>query len=612
MAGRFSDSNLDQVRAASDIVDVVSAVVPLKRSGAGFVALCPFHKEKTPSFHVNPHRQIFHCFGCHKGGDVFRFVQEYENISFPEAVHRLAERAHIPLEFEQDDTARQRRFVKETLLKIHEGIAQRWQAALTNEASGQVAREYLQRRGVVREAVRAFRLGAAPEAWDDTVNWARGKGYDMKLVEQAGLILRKEGGDHYYDRFRGRLMFPIADEQGRIIGFSGRVLEGDEKTAKYINSPETPIFTKGRVCYALHIARRELLDAGYAVICEGQLDTIACHGAGVRNAVAPMGTALTADHARLLRRYVEEVILCFDSDTAGQNASLRSLDDLLASGLAIRVAEIPAPHDPDSYLKAHGPEAFRQLLQGAQGFFDFYLALLGRQQDASSDRGRMAIVRAMGEAVAKTHSAVMFDTYAQKTALRLGVNSDAVRSEFRRLAGRRGAVATSASGREDSASGSDTIADVPTRPGQQEFWLLKLLLLDPQLVHWTRQQLDLGWIQHLSVRRVITALTAAAEAGTVDVATVVGHLEDEHDRSLASEALAESRPIPNRAQQTADVVRRLRDQQIDRELAQLSRALARTDLPAAEGPALLRRQQSLREQKRQRLTPPGEAEPAPE
>jgi DNA primase len=284
------------------------------------------------------------------------------------------------------------------------------------------------------------------------------------------------------------------------------------------------------------------------------------------------------------------------------------LDDLLASGLAIRVAEIPAPHDPDSYLQAHGPEAFRQLLQSAHGFFDYYLTLLDRQHDASADRGRMAIVRAMGEAVAKTNSAVMFDTYAQKTALRLGVNSDAVRAEFRRLASHRRSPASSLPDQPGPAAASDAAKDAPTRPGQQEFWLLKLLLLDPQLIHWTRKQLDPGWIQHPGVRRVIAALVSAVEAGSVDTAAMVGNLADEHDRSLASEALAENRPIPNRARQIADVVRRLRDQQIDRELLELSQALARPELAKAKGADMLQRQQTLREQKRQPLTPPGDTE----
>ncbi|MGA2658239.1 MAG: CHC2 zinc finger domain-containing protein, partial [Verrucomicrobiota bacterium] len=241
MAGLFSQQTLEQIRAASDIVDIVGSCLPLKRAGANFVALCPFHKEKTPSFNVNPHRQIFYCFGCHKGGDVFAFVKEFESVDFPEAVRRLAERARIPLQLESGGQEPQSRHLKEQLLQIHERLAQRWQNALANEPAGQVARDYLAKRAVSPEAVKLFRIGCAPEAWDDTVNWARNTGSDLGLVEKAGLILRKEGTDRYYDRFRGRLMFPICDEQGRVIGFSGRVLSGDEKTAKYVNSPETPI-----------------------------------------------------------------------------------------------------------------------------------------------------------------------------------------------------------------------------------------------------------------------------------------------------------------------------------------------------------------------------------
>src|SRR5437879_3062006 len=373
MAGFISQALLEQIRSASDIVDVIGSYVPLKRAGANFVALCPFHKEKTPSFNVNPHLQIFHCFGCHKGGDVFAFVKSYESMECPEAVRRLAERARIPLEYEKGQVEQQSRHLKERLLQIHEQITQRWQSALANEAAGQTAREYLARRGVSPDAVKLFRLGCAPDLWDDTVNWAKSKGHQLALVEKAGLILRKEGTDNYYDRFRGRLIFPICDEQARVIGFSGRVLSGDEKTAKYVNSPETPIFTKSKVFFGLDKSKRALLDAGYAVVCEGQLDLIACFMAGVQNIVAPQGTAFTADHARILKRYVEEVVLCFDSDEAGQNAAVRSLDHLLGSGLAVRVAEVPTPHDPDSFIKAFGGQAFKQLIERAEGFFDYYL-----------------------------------------------------------------------------------------------------------------------------------------------------------------------------------------------------------------------------------------------
>ena len=293
MPGSFSHDTLERIRAASDIVEIIGSYLPLKRAGANFVALCPFHKEKTPSFNVNPHRQIFHCFGCHKGGDVFTFVREYENIGFMDAVRRLADRAKIPLEFETSPGEQQSRHLKDQLLQIHEQIAQRWQNALLNDAAGQIARDYLAKRGVWPEAVKLFRLGCAPDLWDDTVNWAKSKDHELGLVEKAGLVLRKEGSDHYYDRFRGRLMFPICDEQGRVVGFSGRVLSGDEKTAKYVNSPETPIFTKSKVFFGLDKSKRAILDAGFAVVCEGQLDLIACYMAGIQNIVAPQGTAFT-------------------------------------------------------------------------------------------------------------------------------------------------------------------------------------------------------------------------------------------------------------------------------------------------------------------------------
>src|ERR1051326_8973852 len=416
-----SDAVREQIRAANDIVDVIGVHVRLKRSGANFTGLCPFHKEKTPSFNVNPHLQIFKCFGCQKGGDVFTFVMEYENVDFPEALKCLADRAKIPLDYERGGPEQKTRHLKDTLLQIHEQITQRWHHALTNEASGQIARDYLAKRGVSSEAAKLFRLGYVPALWDDTVNWAKSKSYEPELVEKAGLILRKEGTQNFYDRFRGRLMFPICDEQGRVIGFSGRILAGDEKSAKYVNSPETPIFIKSKVFFGLDKSKRAVLDAGHAIVCEGQLDLIACYMSGTRNVLAPQGTAFTADHARILKRYVDEVVLCFDSDTAGQAAAVRVLDSLLASGLAIRVATVPAPHDPDSFIKEHGGPAFSELIRQGQGFFDWHLGRLCASHDLTGDRGRLAVLDAMSEAVLKTGNQVLIETYAQKTAQRLGV-----------------------------------------------------------------------------------------------------------------------------------------------------------------------------------------------
>ena len=627
MAG-FSSATLERIRAASDIVDVIGSYLPLKKAGANFVALCPFHKEKTPSFHVNPHRQIFHCFGCHKGGDVFAFVKEYENIGFVDAVRRLADRAKIPLEFDQSPGEQQARHLKDQLLQIHEQMAQRWQNCLLNEAAGQTARDYLAKRGVSPEAVKLFRLGAAPDLWDDTVNWAKSKGYELDLVEKAGLIIQKsETGSQksenesqtsdlrppasslrrYYDRFRGRLMFPICDEQGRVIGFSGRILPAptsevgvrDEKTAKYVNSPETPIFTKSRVFFGLDKSKRAILDAGFAIVCEGQLDLIACFMAGVQNIVAPQGTAFTDQHARILKRYVDEVVLCFDSDEAGQNAAVRSLDHLLASGLAVRVAVVPAPHDPDSFIKANGGEAFRNLVENAEGFFDYLLNRLCRQNDPNSDKGRNAILRGMAEAVHKTGNTVLIDTHAQKTALRLGVSPEAVRAEFAKV--RRSEVGDQRPENEEPAASEP---EASSRPSPQEFWLLKLLLLHDDLGAWAALHLDVNWISHSLARQIVTQrLAAQTNATWKSLTAFLDECETQEMRSLVTEAVAEARKIPNPDQQFADVTMKLRNQFLDRQIIVLTQKASQPAVSDAEKVELLRQQQKLREEKRAPLAP---------
>jgi len=593
MAGFIPPDKLEQIRNASDIVDVIGAVLPLKRAGANFTALCPFHKEKSPSFNVNPHKQIFHCFGCHKGGDVFTFVREYENLSFVEAVKRLADRANIPLEFENQTGQQQARHLKESLLQMHEQIAQRWQTALANDAAGQIARDYLARRGVSDEAVKLFRLGYAPDAWDDTVNWAKSKDYELPLVEQGGLILRKEDSDRYYDRFRGRLMFPICDEQGRIIGFSGRVLAGDEKTAKYVNSPETPIFTKGKVFFGLDKSKRAILDAGFAIICEGQLDLIACYMAGVKNIVAPQGTAFTDQHARILKRYVDEVVLCFDSDSAGQNAAVRVLDSLLASGLAIRVATVPAPHDPDSFIKEQGGEAFQQLIAKAEGFFDFHLNRLCTTNDIVTDKGRLAVVKDMTEALHKTGSAVLLDTYAQKTALRLGVSPESVRAEFKKAARTKPAPA-------DSAEPLPEAEAEQSPPSEREFWLLRFLLSDDEHLNAVAQDLNANWIQHPVVRRIVTArLEAHASQTWRGVPALMDQLEDAAAASLISEAVTEGRPTTDLSRNLTETVRLLRNDSIDRQLAALKLRLAQPDLLEPDAVVILNEQAQLRRLKQQ-------------
>lgn len=601
MAGLIPPATLEQIRSASDIVEIIGGYLPLKRAGANFVALCPFHKEKSPSFNVNPHRQIFHCFGCHKGGDVFTFVKEYENIGFMDAIRRLAERAKIPLEFENNPGQQQARHIKDALLQIHEQITQRWQTALANDANGQIARDYLEKRGVGEDAIKLFRLGYAPDVWDDTVNWAKSKNLELDLVEQAGLILKKETGG-YYDRFRGRLMFPICDEQGRVVAFSGRILSGDEKTAKYVNSPETPIFTKGKMFFGLDKSKRALLDAKFAVVCEGQLDLIACYMAGIKNMVAPQGTALTADHARILKRYVEEVVLCFDSDNAGQNATVRSLDSLLAAGLAVRVATVPAPHDPDSFIKEQGADSFQQLLEKAEGFFDYYLNRLCITNDVNTDKGRVAIVRAMAENLRKTDNKVLLDKYAQKTAIRLGVAAESVRGEFKKM------------GRLEKEETEEVSEDEPmVRPSQPEIWLLKALLQTDDFVEWIAAFLEVEWLTSPTTRAIVEQRIEKQQNETwYGVAAWLSELENAELRSFVTEVLADQRPV-NELEKVLrgepgkkGIVELLRDKFIDRQLAAINQRLEDPELDPAQALQLTQQKIASRQLKQSPLTPRGE------
>ena len=581
MAGLLSPATRERIRAANDIVDVIGGYLNLKRAGANFTALCPFHKEKSPSFNVNPHKQIFHCFGCHKGGDVFTFVKEYENIGFMDAVRRLAERAKIPLEFEDNPAAQESRHLKEQLLDIHEGIAQRWQNALASEASGQIARDYLLKRGVSDEAIKLFRIGAAPENWDDTVNWARSKNYPLELVEKAGLIIHKQETGNYYDRFRGRLMFPICNEQGRVVGFSGRVLSGDEKTAKYVNSPETPIFTKSKIFYGLDKSKRAILDAGFAIICEGQLDLIACFMGGVQNIVAPQGTAFTDQHARILKRYVNEVVLCFDSDNAGQNAIVRSLDHLLAAELAVRVAVVPAPHDPDSFIKANGGGAFNDLVKNAAGFFDYFLNRLCATNEINTDIGRLTVLRSMADAVHKTANGVLIDTYAQKTALRLGVSAESVRAEFKKAAK---AAARTAPVEPDAGEVSfESSEPTEPRPAPLEFHLLKLIFLNDDLAAYGAAHLNLEWVASNLARQILDRRFVMLTEGTwQSLADFLDGCDTPTQRSLITEAVADERPIPNPEMQLADVVLKVRNQFVDRRIAASIQRLGLPEIPEAE------------------------------
>ena len=427
---QISKDSIEKVLAATDIVDLISTYVPLKRAGTQFKANCPFHHEKTPSFSVSPARQTFKCFGCGKGGNALGFVMEYENLPFVEAVRKLASRAGIPIEAEVfDPQADQSRKLRGRLIELHREAAAFLHERLLKDPAAQHARDYLKGRGFGRDMAANWSVGWMPDQPKAFLDWARGKKYSGRELVAAGLAaLRNEedANSGLYVRFRDRLMFPIRNEMGDVIAFSGRQLRADPNSGKYINSPETLIFRKSNVLFALDRAKKPILREKTALLCEGQIDAISCHELGIEHAIAPLGTAFTQQHAHLLRRYTSSVLLCYDADKAGIAASERAFRELVAEGLSVRVVEMPDGDDPDTYLKTHGAEAFRELLAKAREFFDFKLgrAKVNGAFESAAERRTLAgecvgLLAAMSDAVARDHQINVVATHLQTSVAAL-------------------------------------------------------------------------------------------------------------------------------------------------------------------------------------------------
>jgi len=428
---RIAEESIRKVADASDIVEIIGGYFPLKRAGTSYRAICPFHKEKSPSFHVNPSRQSFHCFGCGAGGGVFRFVMDYEHLDFPSSVRKLAQRAGIVLIEDNDPKEQTRRDQRSRLLELHRETAAWFHLNLLRSRDAGHARSYLKRRGLTKEVAVSWQIGYAPGGWETLRNWALGKGFTREELLAGGLLSAKEGDiQGGYDRFRDRLMFPIRNDYGDVVAFSGRILNDSQKEAKYVNSPETPIFSKGRVLFGVDKSKRALIDAGEAVVLEGQIDLISAYEHGITNVVAPQGTAFTTDQARLLRRFVEKVSLCFDSDTAGQNAVEKSLPSLLAAGIEVRVVTLPVGEDPDSLIKGKGVEVFRERLSGSLDFFDHTIARAVAEAEAKGTpfgpREKASVARRLSGFLALLPEAALRETTTAHVAARLGLSVEAL------------------------------------------------------------------------------------------------------------------------------------------------------------------------------------------
>lgn len=420
------DRVIDEIQEKTDIVEVISHYVPLKKTGRNYKAPCPFHHEKTPSFIVSPDKQIYHCFGCGAGGNVFSFLMKHENLQFPEALETLAKRAGVALPRDASHKENIDSFTNQ-LYRINEAACQYFQSCLSNNSK---AKEYLSSRGVGEETVKKFRIGYAPDAWESLLNFFKTKGVDSPLLEKAGLVIKNEKGS-YYDRFRHRIIFPIIDLKERMPGFGARVM--DSSLPKYVNSPETVIYSKGKNLYGLNVSKDAIKKEGHALIVEGYLDFIIPYQAGVENIIATLGTALTTDQIKLLKRLANTVIMVYDPDEAGEAASLRNLDLFISEDVNVYIAELSNGLDPDSYIRKFGAEDFLKIVKSSKNIFDYKLDKLCRRFDIKSANGKAAIAGEILPTISRINNAVLKSELVKKLAGVLAVDEDSLKAELKKV-----------------------------------------------------------------------------------------------------------------------------------------------------------------------------------
>src|SRR5258707_724484 len=475
---RFPQTFIDDLRRQADIVRIVQDYVTLKKAGANWAAPCPFHKEPKPSFSVSPAKEMFFCFGCHKGGTVFTFVMEIERVDFPEAIKIVAEKSGMPLPKMVDDSRFEaRKRDSDQVIELNQWAMTWWEDQLNSKsAPAQAAREYLEQRGITEETQKTFRLGFAPDRWDALSTHLREKGATKEQLEQSGLVVKKDEGGSY-DRFRGRLMFPVIDAQGHPIAFGGRVLD-PEGEPKYLNSPETAAYTKGRHLYGLNLTRDEIRRQGFAILVEGYLDLIVPYQIGVRNVVASLGTALTPEQAKLIARFARKVVVNYDGDRAGVQAAKRAIETILAEDLEVKVLVLPDNADPDDFIRKYGAAEYQKRRGEAQPHIQFVIDQAVRDRNLHSPADKAAAVEEALPFVRAVRSRIQKREYFDITMDALRVQPEQRRELWQRI--RSGASTDAASVQELVSSRAKT----PAAASEEYFAtgkLLALLLMSDEL-----------------------------------------------------------------------------------------------------------------------------------
>jgi len=424
----YSEEIIEEIRSQNDLVDVVSEYVRLQRKGSSYFGLCPFHNEDTPSFSVSPDKQMYYCFGCQAGGNVFTFIMQMENFSFVEAIKHLADRAHITLpQPEYSEEVRKKMEEKQILLDMHKEAAKYFYANLRS-LRGQQASEYLNKRKLSKNTQKLFGIGYSNMDFGDLYQYLLYKGYEEEHISKSGLVIPKKKGKGYVDRFRNRIMFPIFDVHNQVIGFGGRVL--DDSLPKYMNSPDTPLFDKSKNLYGLNYARTS--GKNQILIVEGYMDVISLYQAGFENVVASLGTAFTYQQASLLKRYTGEVVIIYDSDTAGTNAALRAIPILSSAGLKIKVVQVPGEKDPDDFIKQNGPEAFQQLLDHAMGAVTFQVSVLRKKYNIEDTEQKIKFTMEVAQLLSRLDNEIERDVYLQEISNDTKISTQSILNEIKK------------------------------------------------------------------------------------------------------------------------------------------------------------------------------------
>lgn len=590
--GYIPQEILDEIIARCDIVSVVNEYVPLKRRGSNYQGLCPFHNEKTPSFSVSPNKQIFHCFGCGKGGNVFRFVMEIEGISFMEAVEKLAKRADVKLpEKEMTPAERARMEQRKRYLQINDYAARYYHKVLMETKAGQPYRDYLERRQISRETMERFQLGATPPGWDSLYQMLLKHGVKPQEMLDLGLISEssKRPG-HYVDRFRQRLMFPIGDDKGRIIAFGGRIIDKDSSPQKYLNSPDTPLFHKSRNLYGLNLARNSIRNKDQVLIVEGYMDVISCHQYGITNAVAPLGTAFTPDQGKLLMRNTYQVALSFDGDGAGIKATMRALDILSDLGCTARVITIPDGADPDEYLKKFGKEAFEQLVEESQELISYKLSRFMESNNTDSISGKMKVVGMLLSDIRKLQSAVARESAIRQISIQLQVSEKAIWEELQRSA--------------DSAPEKENAKNLPNYENfagkiesKVEKNILRVLFERPDLFSMAESYGGAALFSDAASALYNEFAESIRRCGKVESASI----SQERGQILA-DLLMEENYITDREKFLENSLRQMKQEHLDREYQKLNQKLSGGNLGGAELTALLQQMDAVLRAKKEYQT----------